>query len=48
VHRDLVVRTLLVPPDRVPQAADLPPWLDQEWTRVDTWIEARAALEASA
>ncbi len=42
VHRQLLVRTVLVPAAEVPSPKQLPRWLDQTWTRVDTWVAAHA------
>jgi len=45
VHQQLVVRTMLVPADEVPRD-DEPAreFLDEAWSRVDTWVESHAAL----
>ncbi|MDQ1698715.1 MAG: hypothetical protein QOG34_578 [Frankiaceae bacterium] len=47
VRHRVVVRTLLVPADEVPGDADsVPAWLDEMWTRVDTWVDSHGALRA--
>jgi 1-acyl-sn-glycerol-3-phosphate acyltransferase len=47
VRHRVVVRTLLVPPHDVPREPDeVSTWLDEMWTRVDTWVESHAALDA--
>ncbi|MBV9097052.1 MAG: 1-acyl-sn-glycerol-3-phosphate acyltransferase [Frankiaceae bacterium] len=47
-HR-VTIRTLLVPAADVPRDADaVPPWLDEMWTRVDTWVDGHAALRDAA
>ena len=46
-HR-VVFRTLLIPADEVPRDAEaIPQWLDEMWTRVDTWVDSFAVLDAS-
>jgi 1-acyl-sn-glycerol-3-phosphate acyltransferase len=42
VHRQLLVRTVLVPAAEVPSPKQLAHWLDQTWTRVDSWVAAHA------
>ena len=47
IRQQLVVRTLLVPPERVPRdQAAIREWLDEAWTRVDTWVDSYTALSA--
>ena len=38
VHRQLLVRTVLVPAAQLPQPDQLSPWLEQTWTQVDAWV----------
>jgi 1-acyl-sn-glycerol-3-phosphate acyltransferase len=42
VHRQLLVRTVVVPAAQVPSPKQLGDWLDQTWTQVDTWVAAHA------
>ncbi|WNG93890.1 1-acyl-sn-glycerol-3-phosphate acyltransferase [Mycobacterium sp. ITM-2016-00318] len=42
VHRQLLVRTVVVPAIEVPPPQELARWLDRTWTRVDTWVAAHA------
>ncbi|MDQ1748776.1 MAG: hypothetical protein QOD07_3039 [Frankiaceae bacterium] len=47
-HR-VVIRTLLVEPEDVPRDPDaVPAWLDEMWTRVDTWVDSHAALDSAS
>lgn len=42
VHSELLVRTELVPADRLPRDHDeLKQWLDKTWSRVDSWVTTR-------
>ncbi len=38
IHRQLLVRTILIPASQVPQPEQLGPWLERTWTQVDTWV----------
>jgi 1-acyl-sn-glycerol-3-phosphate acyltransferase len=38
VHRQLLVRTTLIPAAQLPQPDQLSPWLEQTWTKVDAWV----------
>lgn len=38
IHRQLLVRTVLVPAAQLPQPDQLSPWLEQTWTQVDAWV----------
>ena len=38
IHRQLLVRSVLVPATRLPEPDNLGPWLERTWTQVDTWI----------
>jgi 1-acyl-sn-glycerol-3-phosphate acyltransferase len=42
VHRQLLVRAVVVPASEVPPPQELARWLDRTWTRVDTWVAAHA------
>ncbi len=42
VHRQLLIRTAVVPAAEVPSAKELEPWLEQMWARVDSWVAAHA------
>ena len=42
VHRQLLIRTVVVPAAEVPPPKRLEPWLEQTWTRVDAWVAAHA------
>ena len=45
MHQQLVVRTLLVPAAEVPREEDaVREFLDEAWSRVDTWVEGHADL----
>jgi 1-acyl-sn-glycerol-3-phosphate acyltransferase len=47
LRHHVVIRTLFVPADEVPRdAGAVADWLDEMWTRVDTWVDSRAALDA--
>lgn len=38
IHRQLVVRTVLIPDARIPEPERLGPWLERIWTQVDAWV----------
>jgi 1-acyl-sn-glycerol-3-phosphate acyltransferase len=38
VHRELLVRTVLVPAGQLPQPAQLSGWLERTWSQVDAWV----------
>lgn len=38
IHRQLLVRTVLIPAVRLPQPDRLGPWLERIWTQVDAWV----------
>jgi 1-acyl-sn-glycerol-3-phosphate acyltransferase len=40
IHRQLLVRTVLVPAAQLPRPDQLSRWLDHTWTQVDTWVAA--------
>jgi 1-acyl-sn-glycerol-3-phosphate acyltransferase len=42
VHRQLLVRTVVVPAAEVPSPKQLASWLDRTWTRVDSWVAEHA------
>ena len=43
VHRELLVRTILVPAATVPRDREtLAIWLDDTWSQVDTWVRNHA------
>lgn len=42
IHRQLLVRTALVPAAHIPAANHLGPWLERTWTQVDAWVAAHA------
>jgi 1-acyl-sn-glycerol-3-phosphate acyltransferase len=42
VHRQLLVRTVVVPAVRVPPPTRVGPWLERTWTQVDAWVAAHA------
>src|SRR6185312_13413781 len=42
VHRQLLVRTVVVPAARIPPPNQLGPWLERTWTQVDAWVAAHA------
>lgn len=47
VSQQLVVRTLFVPASQVPRdRAAIRTWLDDAWTRIDTWVDGHAALSS--
>jgi 1-acyl-sn-glycerol-3-phosphate acyltransferase len=48
IHQELTVRTLMVEAADVPRADPdaVVDWLDEAWTRVDTWVEGHADLDA--
>ena len=43
MHRQLLVRTVLVPVTQVPRPDQLRSWLEAVWTNVDSWVAAHAA-----
>ena len=38
VHRQLLVRTTLIPAAQLPEPDQLSPWLERTWTKVDAWV----------
>jgi 1-acyl-sn-glycerol-3-phosphate acyltransferase len=38
VHRQLLIRTVVIPATRIPSSDQLGPWLDRTWTQVDSWV----------
>lgn len=45
VNQQLTMRTLFVPAARVPRdPAVVSHWLDDAWTRIDTWVEGHVAM----
>lgn len=42
IHRQLLVRTAVVPATRIPPPDRLGPWLERTWTQVDAWVAAHA------
>jgi hypothetical protein len=42
VHRQLLIRTAVVPAGEVPPPKQLGRWLEQTWTQVDSWVAAHA------
>ena len=40
IHRQLLVRTALVPAAQLPPPDRLTPWLERTWTQVDAWVAA--------
>jgi 1-acyl-sn-glycerol-3-phosphate acyltransferase len=40
MHRQLLVRTVIVPATQVPRPDELKPWLERVWTSVDSWVAA--------
>lgn len=42
IHRQLLIRTVVVPAARIPPPNQLGPWLEQIWTQVDAWVAAHA------
>jgi 1-acyl-sn-glycerol-3-phosphate acyltransferase len=38
IHRQLLVRTVLVQAAQLPPPDQLSPWLEQTWTQVDAWV----------
>lgn len=40
IHRQLLIRTVVIPAVRVPPPARMGPWLDRTWTQVDAWVAA--------
>jgi 1-acyl-sn-glycerol-3-phosphate acyltransferase len=40
VHRQLLIRTTLVPAAQLPEPDRLGPWLERTWTQVDAWVAA--------
>jgi 1-acyl-sn-glycerol-3-phosphate acyltransferase len=45
IHRQLLVRTVLVPSSQLPEPAQLKPWLERTWTEVDAWVAAHTAVD---
>jgi 1-acyl-sn-glycerol-3-phosphate acyltransferase len=46
IHRQLLVRTTLVPAAQLPEPDHLKPWLERTWTQVDAWVGAHTDEEA--
>jgi 1-acyl-sn-glycerol-3-phosphate acyltransferase len=42
IHRQLLIRTVVVPAARIPPPSRMGPWLDRAWTQVDAWVAAHA------
>jgi 1-acyl-sn-glycerol-3-phosphate acyltransferase len=42
IHRQLLIRTVVVPAARIPPPNQLGAWLEQTWTQVDAWVAAHA------
>jgi 1-acyl-sn-glycerol-3-phosphate acyltransferase len=42
IHRQLVIRTVVVPAARIPPPTRVGPWLERTWTQVDAWVAAHA------
>jgi 1-acyl-sn-glycerol-3-phosphate acyltransferase len=42
IHRQLLIRTVVVPAADIPPPNRLGPWLEQTWTQVDDWVAAHA------
>jgi 1-acyl-sn-glycerol-3-phosphate acyltransferase len=42
IHRQLLIRTTVVPAARIPPPTRVGPWLDRTWTQVDAWVAAHA------
>jgi 1-acyl-sn-glycerol-3-phosphate acyltransferase len=42
VHRQLLIRTAVVPAAALPPPKQLGPWLEQTWAQVDSWVAAHA------
>jgi 1-acyl-sn-glycerol-3-phosphate acyltransferase len=38
VHRQLLIRTTLIPAAQLPEPDQLGPWLERTWTKVDAWV----------
>jgi 1-acyl-sn-glycerol-3-phosphate acyltransferase len=45
VHRQLLIRTTLVPAAELPEPDHLGPWLERTWTQVDAWVAAHTDAE---
>ncbi|MGZ4513217.1 MAG: 1-acyl-sn-glycerol-3-phosphate acyltransferase [Mycobacterium sp.] len=42
IHRQLLIRTVVVPAARIPPPDRMGPWLERTWTQVDAWVAAHA------
>lgn len=42
IHRQLLIRTVVVPAGRIPPPPRMGPWLERTWTQVDAWVAAHA------
>lgn len=42
IHRELLVRTVLIPAAQLPASDRLGPWLQRIWTQVDAWVDAHS------
>ncbi len=42
IHRQLLIRTVVIPAVRIPQPTRVGPWLERTWTQVDAWVAAHA------
>jgi 1-acyl-sn-glycerol-3-phosphate acyltransferase len=42
IHRQLLIRTVVVPAARIPPPTRVGPWLERTWTQVDAWVAAHA------
>ena len=42
IHRQLLIRTVVIPAARIPPPPRVGPWLERTWTQVDAWVAAHA------
>lgn len=42
IHRQLLIRTVVLPAARIPPPDRMGPWLERTWTQVDAWVAAHA------
>jgi 1-acyl-sn-glycerol-3-phosphate acyltransferase len=45
IHRQLLIRTVVVPATRIPPPDQLGPWLQRAWTQVDSWVATHSASD---
>jgi 1-acyl-sn-glycerol-3-phosphate acyltransferase len=38
IHRQMLIRTVVIPATRIPPPDQLGPWLERTWTEVDSWV----------